>query len=68
LTAEAAEDGGPARVNVTDAGVDGEARVSGDPVPLLLWLWNRGDDASVRVSGDAALLQQFHALRTAATQ
>jgi uncharacterized protein (TIGR03083 family) len=68
LTAEAAEDGRPGRVNVTDAGVDGEALVSGDPVPLLLWLWNRGDDASVRVSGDAALLQQFHALRTAATQ
>jgi uncharacterized protein (TIGR03083 family) len=60
----------PGRVDVADAstGFDGDALVSGDPVPLLLWLWNRGDDTSVRQAGDAALLKQFHALRVAATQ
>ncbi|MEU9885243.1 maleylpyruvate isomerase N-terminal domain-containing protein [Sphaerisporangium sp. NPDC051011] len=60
----------PGRVHVEDAktGFDGDALVSGDAGPLLLWLWNRGDDASVRLSGDPALLKQFHALRTAATQ
>jgi uncharacterized protein (TIGR03083 family) len=70
LTAVAANDGRPAHVNVKDSvtGIDGEVLVRGDAVPLLLWLWNRGGDASVRISGDAALLEQFHALRTAATQ
>ncbi|MDH2429960.1 maleylpyruvate isomerase N-terminal domain-containing protein [Sphaerisporangium sp. TRM90804] len=60
----------PGHVSTTDAatGFDGDALVSGDPAPLLLWLWNRADDASVRLSGDEALLKQFHALRTAATQ
>lgn len=70
LTALAGNDGRPSQVNVKDVamGFDGKAQVSGDAVPLLLWLWNRGGDASVRISGDAALLKQFHALRTAATQ
>lgn len=70
LTAAARTDDEPARVNVEDATAypNGEALVSGEAAPLLLWLWNRGPDASVRVSGDAALLSQFHALRTAATQ
>jgi uncharacterized protein (TIGR03083 family) len=70
LTAVAGRDGRPGQVNVADAatGTEGEALVSGDAAPLLRWLWNRADDASVRISGDAALLKQFHALRTAATQ
>ncbi|WP_405145965.1 maleylpyruvate isomerase family mycothiol-dependent enzyme [Sphaerisporangium sp. NBC_01403] len=70
LTAIAGKGAQPGHVDVKDAatGFEGDALVSGDAVPLLLWLWNRGDDASVRVSGDDALLKQFHALRTAATQ
>ncbi|GII29914.1 maleylpyruvate isomerase N-terminal domain-containing protein [Planotetraspora mira] len=70
LTAVAGEGAQPGHVDVKDAatGFDGEALVSGDAAPLLRWLWNRDDDASVRISGDAALLKQFHALRTAATQ
>ncbi|MEU8270662.1 maleylpyruvate isomerase N-terminal domain-containing protein [Sphaerisporangium sp. NPDC049002] len=70
LRAVAGEGPQPGHVEVSDAatGFDGDALVSGDAMPLLLWLWNRGDDASVRISGDAALLKQFHALRTAATQ
>lgn len=44
------------------------AAVSGDPGALLLWLWNRAGDGAVRCSGDPALLAQFRALRTAASQ
>ncbi|MCT9929551.1 maleylpyruvate isomerase family mycothiol-dependent enzyme [Planotetraspora sp. A-T 1434] len=70
LTAVAGHSAQPGHVNVKDAamGFDGDALVSGDAVALLLWLWNRGDDTSVRISGDTALLKQFHALLTAATQ
>jgi uncharacterized protein (TIGR03083 family) len=57
-------------VEVSDAvtGFGGDALVSGEPEPLLLWLWNRAGDDAVRLSGDPALLHQFHALRTAATR
>ncbi|MFB9247065.1 maleylpyruvate isomerase family mycothiol-dependent enzyme [Sphaerisporangium melleum] len=60
----------PGEVEVQDAqtGFDGDALVSGEPGPLLLWLWNRGGADAVRLSGDQALLDQFQALRTAATQ
>ncbi|GII66294.1 hypothetical protein Skr01_63790 [Sphaerisporangium krabiense] len=60
----------PGGVAVEDArtGFDGDALVSGDAVPLLLWLWNRDGGEAVRRTGDQALLDQFHALRTAATQ
>ncbi|GAA4561259.1 maleylpyruvate isomerase family mycothiol-dependent enzyme [Planotetraspora kaengkrachanensis] len=70
LTAVGGRGAQPGHVDVKDSatGFDGEALVSGDAVPLLLWLWNRGDDASVRVSGDRDLLKQFDALRIAATQ
>lgn len=50
------------------SGFDGDALVSGDAEPLLLWLWNRGGGDAVRTSGDPALLAQFQALRVAATQ
>ncbi|WP_204072825.1 maleylpyruvate isomerase family mycothiol-dependent enzyme [Planotetraspora phitsanulokensis] len=70
LAAVAGRGAQPGHVDVQDSatGFDGEALVSGDAVPLLLWLWNRGDDSSVRASGDPDLLKQFHALRIAATQ
>ncbi|WP_214412236.1 maleylpyruvate isomerase N-terminal domain-containing protein [Sphaerisporangium fuscum] len=60
----------PAGVEVSDAasGFDADALISGEPGPLLLWLWNRADDDAVRLDGDRALLEQFHALRTAVTQ
>ncbi|MFC4531348.1 maleylpyruvate isomerase family mycothiol-dependent enzyme [Sphaerisporangium dianthi] len=60
----------PAGVEVQDAatGFDGDALVSGEAEPLLLWLWNRGGDDGVHLTGDKALLEQFHALRAAATQ
>ncbi|MFC6082420.1 maleylpyruvate isomerase family mycothiol-dependent enzyme [Sphaerisporangium aureirubrum] len=60
----------PKGIEVQEAatGFDGDALVSGEPAPLLLWLWNRTGDDAVRLSGDPALLTQFHTLRTAATQ
>jgi uncharacterized protein (TIGR03083 family) len=61
----------PAGVRVSD--VAGEpsaavATVTGEPAPLLLWLWNRTDDSAVQVSGDRALHEQFRKLRAAATE
>lgn len=42
-------------------------RIEGEPEELLLWLWGRVGDRSVRREGDAALLEQFLALRKKAT-
>jgi uncharacterized protein (TIGR03083 family) len=42
--------------------------IEGEPDALLLWLWGRVGDRSVRRKGDAALLEQFLALRRKATQ
>jgi uncharacterized protein (TIGR03083 family) len=48
---------------------DGSAAwVRGAPDALLLWLWNRAGDDAVTSGGDRALLDQFYALRTEATQ
>jgi hypothetical protein len=59
----------PKGVEVSEGAAEGSpAAVAGPPVPLLLWLWNRVDDDAVTLSGDEALLGQFHALRTALTQ
>jgi uncharacterized protein (TIGR03083 family) len=61
----------PAGVRVTSDGKNAPASaasVSAPPEPLLLWLWNRAGDDAVAPRGDRALLDQFHALRTAATQ
>jgi uncharacterized protein (TIGR03083 family) len=46
----------------------GGAVVEGEPEELLLWLWGRLGDRSVRREGDPALLEQFVALRKKATQ
>lgn len=43
------------------------ATISGDPAPLLLWLWNRGPDDKLAINGDGALLTQFHTLRAELT-
>jgi len=42
--------------------------VEGEPAELLLWLWGRVGDRSVRQVGDPALLEQLLALRKKATQ
>jgi len=47
---------------------EGATLVEGEPDELLLWLWGRTGDRSVHREGDAALLDQFLALRKKATQ
>lgn len=43
------------------------ATVSGDPVPLLLWLWRRAD-GGVETDGDPALIANLRSLLFTATQ
>ena len=43
------------------------ATVSGDPVPLLLWLWRRRTDG-VEIEGDRSLIDKLRALLHDATQ
>ena len=50
------------------AAAGAEAIVAASAQHLLLWLWNRADDTTVACDGDAALLDQFHALRAACTR
>ena len=49
------------------AAPDAAAEISGDPVPLLLRLWNRAD-SGVSAQGDPELLARFQALTVASTQ
>jgi hypothetical protein len=49
-------------------GGDVHARVTGAPVPLLLWLWGRGGEDQVSVSGDPAWADYLRRLLVATTQ
>ena len=42
----------PTEVTVHPDGGTSDAAVTGQPSPLLLWLWGRASDAEVQVSGD----------------
>jgi uncharacterized protein (TIGR03083 family) len=44
------------------------AAVSGEPEPLLLWLWNRTGDRAVQLSGEESLHEQFRRIRAVATE
>ncbi len=44
------------------------ARVSGDPGPVLLWLWGRMDERVLRAIGDPALVNQLVELRKRGTR
>lgn len=46
---------------VADPGVDPDVVVSGPAGALDTWLWRRGDDAEVTLSGDEAVQEQFRA-------
>jgi len=69
-------DGGRWRVTVRPAGavlISDDARVAsasvrGAPVPLLLWLWNRGGAADVIVDGDRDLVDHLRRLLVMVTQ
>jgi uncharacterized protein (TIGR03083 family) len=71
----------PDGVAVSDSGPGAAATVSGDPVPVLLWLWRRtvnrrlagpaqvpAHDDGVTLSGDPAAIERLHALLGVATQ
>jgi len=60
----------PEGVAVADAEPDfaADARITGDPAAVLLWLWRRTDDRAVTVDGDAALAAKIHELMRIATQ
>jgi hypothetical protein len=45
-----------------------EASVSGDPEPVLLWLWGRRPDYLVDLDGDRAVLTAFRDRLRIATQ
>jgi hypothetical protein len=52
------------------AGTGGDVQVvvAGGPVPLLLWLWGRGGQEKVSVSGDPAWADYLRRLLVATTQ
>jgi hypothetical protein len=59
----------PDHVDVqTGTGGAVHAVVSGDPVPLLRWLWGRGGEEQVSVSGDPAWADYLRRLLVATTQ
>jgi uncharacterized protein (TIGR03083 family) len=55
---------------VVTAGATGDATttVRGEPAPLLLWLWNRGGDDWVIVTGEPGPADDLRRLLTVATQ
>lgn len=52
----------------TEAADDVAVTISGEPVPLLLWLWRRGDDAELTFDGDAEAAKSLHELIEEFTQ
>jgi uncharacterized protein (TIGR03083 family) len=59
----------PDRVDVqTGTGGDVHAVVGADPVPLLRWLWGRGGENEISVSGDPAWAEYLRRLLVATTQ
>ncbi len=50
---------------VPDPGTEPDAVVSGPAGPLDAWLWHRGDDAAISVTGDPDVCQRFAAIVTA---
>jgi len=49
------------RITVSDAAGTAAATISGEPMPLFLWLWGRVGDDQVRFDGDPALPAEFRA-------
>ena len=51
-----------------EPGSKADARITGDPAAVLLWVWRRADDRVVTIEGDATLGAKFHELMRIATQ
>jgi uncharacterized protein (TIGR03083 family) len=58
---------GPVEVSATDDAA-ADAVVRGEPVDLLLWMWNRAGEDAVSVSGDPGVVANFRSLMTISTQ
>jgi hypothetical protein len=57
------------RVDVDDAGRrDVVATVTGEPAPVLLWMYGRAPDDVVTVSGDPAIATRLRKRLAVATQ
>ena len=52
----------------TDSAGQAAAQVSGGPAAVLLWLWGRGADSTVRIDGDPAMVARLRGTLVAATQ
>jgi hypothetical protein len=52
----------------TDTAGQAAAQVSGGPAAVLRWLWGRGDDSTVRIDGDPAMVTRLRSTLVAATQ
>ena len=59
---------GPDRIALDRGDGPADATVSGDPEPVLLWLWGRRPDAAVALDGDRSALAAFRARLRLATQ
>lgn len=55
-------------ITVGEATGDADARVTGEPSDLLLWLWGRSPDAMVQMDGDAVPIRRLRARLALATQ
>jgi uncharacterized protein (TIGR03083 family) len=55
------------RIDIATPRTEAKASMCGDPVPLLLWLWRRGD-GGVETDGDQGLIDGLRALLRDATQ
>ena len=44
---------------VDDPGVEPDATVEGTAATVNLWLWKRGDDSGIRVTGDRGIYDRF---------
>jgi uncharacterized protein (TIGR03083 family) len=60
----------PSQVDVhpTAPGREADASVSGDPAPVLLWLWNRVGDDAVDLGGDPGVVAYYRTIFTEAGQ
>jgi uncharacterized protein (TIGR03083 family) len=58
---------GTVRIAPDTAG-QAQAQVSGDPAAVLLWLWRRAGDDTVRIDGDRAAAGRLREMMEAATQ
>ena len=58
----------PTEIEVDEVVDKSATQVTGEPSPLLLWLWGRAPDSSVRFVGDVDVAQRLREELALATQ